>query len=39
MVTSVQPSRERAGKSSPFRRALDVIDDRLGINALQYPVP
>lgn len=32
---------ERAGDARPgvARRALDVIDDRLGLSALQYPVP
>ena len=28
-----------ASPQGPLRRALDVIDDRLGVKALQYPVP
>ena len=27
------------GRANLFRRALDVVDDRLGVKALQYPVP
>ena len=33
------PSEKRPDGAGAFRRALDVIDDRLGVKALQYPVP
>lgn len=40
MATTVEtPTDVRRGGASAFRRALDVIDDRLGVKALQYPVP
>ncbi|MBI2708107.1 MAG: cytochrome bc complex cytochrome b subunit [Actinobacteria bacterium] len=33
------PSDRNRSDRSAFRRALDVVDDRLGVSALQYPVP
>lgn len=40
MTTSLDGStRKRRSGTGVFRRALDVIDDRLGVKALQYPVP
>jgi len=39
MTTSSQNVREKRARRSVVRRGLDVIDDRLGVTALQYPVP
>ena len=40
MATSVQPGRPSVAASpSRGRRVLDTVDERLGIKALQYPVP
>jgi len=40
MARTVQaPSDVRRNGAGVFRRALDIIDDRLGVKALQYPVP
>ncbi len=41
MARTTEVEHRDAGAARPpwRRRALDVIDDRLGINALQYPVP
>ena len=40
MATTVKtPGDARRDGANVFRRALDVIDDRLGVKALQYPVP
>jgi len=32
-------ARASSGRHGPLRRAVDVIDERLGIRALEYPVP
>lgn len=40
MTASVdRQDHEHRDDASVFRRALDIIDDRLGVKALQYPVP
>ena len=39
MATTTRPPAAAPEHRSRPRRALDVIDDRLGIKALQYPVP
>ena len=39
MATSVQAPSEAPANGGRLRRALDVVDDRLGVKALQYPVP
>ena len=35
----VEASREREGDRNWWRRSLDVVDERMGIKALAYPVP
>ena len=39
MAATVETPSDAPPRPGATRRALDVIDDRLGLNALQYPVP
>ncbi len=39
MATTADPRSTALARRGAFRRALDVLDDRLGLKALQYPVP